>query len=41
MSVGQTKDAGWQIGVSKTVHRSAADVWDFLLFRELDRIRFT
>jgi len=31
MTVGQTKDAGWQIGVSKTVARSAGEVWDFLL----------
>lgn len=30
MSVGKTKDAGWQIGVSKTVGRSAEDVWDFI-----------
>lgn len=30
MSVGQTKDAGWQIGVSKTIGRSAEEVWDFL-----------
>ncbi|WP_037355010.1 SRPBCC domain-containing protein [Amycolatopsis orientalis] len=30
MSVGQTKDAGWQIGVSKTVGRSAEEVWEFL-----------
>ncbi|WP_409183643.1 SRPBCC domain-containing protein [Amycolatopsis sp. VS8301801F10] len=30
MSVGLTKDAGWQIGVSKTIGRSAEDVWDFI-----------
>ncbi|MGV9299399.1 SRPBCC domain-containing protein [Amycolatopsis sp. NPDC003676] len=30
MSVGQTKDAGWQIGVSKTIGRSAEEVWDFI-----------
>ncbi len=30
MSVGKTKDAGWEIGVSKTVHRSAEEVWDFI-----------
>ncbi|MGW7538517.1 SRPBCC family protein [Amycolatopsis sp. NPDC054798] len=30
MSVGQTKDAGWQIGVSKTINRSAEDVWEFI-----------
>ncbi|GAB3350984.1 SRPBCC domain-containing protein [Amycolatopsis echigonensis] len=34
MSVGQTKDAGWQIGVSKTVGRSAEEVWDFLTSAE-------
>lgn len=31
MPVGKTKDAGWQIGVSVTVHRPAADVWDWLV----------
>ncbi|MGW4401321.1 SRPBCC domain-containing protein [Amycolatopsis nivea] len=34
MSVGQTKDAGWQIGVSKTIGRSAEDVWDFITSAE-------
>ncbi|SDI62735.1 Uncharacterized conserved protein YndB, AHSA1/START domain [Actinokineospora alba] len=28
--VGQTKDAGWQIGVSKTVPHPVARVWDFI-----------
>ncbi|MGC4936652.1 SRPBCC domain-containing protein [Kribbella sp. DT2] len=28
--VGRTKDAGWQIGVSKTVDRPADEVWDFV-----------
>jgi len=28
--VGQTRDAGWQIGVSKTVDHSVADVWSFV-----------
>ncbi|WP_406640324.1 SRPBCC domain-containing protein [Amycolatopsis sp. WGS_07] len=30
MTVGRTKDAGWQIGVSKTINRSAEEVWDFI-----------
>lgn len=30
MATGQTKDAGWQIGVSRTVDRPAAAVWDLL-----------
>ena len=29
--VGRTKDAGWQIGVSRTVHADLDDVWDFLI----------
>jgi uncharacterized protein YndB with AHSA1/START domain len=28
--VGHTKDAGWQIGVSKTVDHPVADVWDLI-----------
>lgn len=28
--VGRTRDAGWQIGVSKTVDRPVGEVWDFL-----------
>jgi uncharacterized protein YndB with AHSA1/START domain len=28
--VGLTKDAGWEIGVSRTVHRSLDDVWALL-----------
>ena len=28
--VGRTRDAGWQIGVSRTVHRPVDEVWDFL-----------
>lgn len=28
--VGHTRDAGWQIGVSKTVDRSVEDVWSFV-----------
>lgn len=28
--VGHTRDAGWQIGVSKTVDRSAETVWAFI-----------
>ncbi len=28
--VGLTRDAGWQIGVSKTIARPIDDVWDFL-----------
>ena len=31
MPVGKTKDAGWQIGVSITVHRPAPEVWDWLI----------
>lgn len=30
MSTGKTRDAGWQIGVSKTVDHSVEDVWDFI-----------
>jgi uncharacterized protein YndB with AHSA1/START domain len=30
MPVGQTKDVGWEIGVSRTVAGSAEDVWDLL-----------
>ena len=29
--VGKTKDAGWQIGVSRTVGAPAADVWELLV----------
>jgi uncharacterized protein YndB with AHSA1/START domain len=28
--VGHTRDAGWEIGVSKTVDHSAEDVWSFI-----------
>ncbi|GAB2763948.1 SRPBCC family protein [Amycolatopsis magusensis] len=28
--VGRTRDAGWQIGVSKTLDHPVAEVWDFL-----------
>jgi uncharacterized protein YndB with AHSA1/START domain len=28
--VGRTKDAGWQIGVSKTIDRPVDEVWDFI-----------
>jgi uncharacterized protein YndB with AHSA1/START domain len=30
MTVGRTRDAGWQIGVSRTIDRPVATVWDFL-----------
>ncbi|MEE1751793.1 SRPBCC family protein [Streptomyces sp. SP18CS02] len=30
MPTGLTRDAGWEIGVSKTLPLSAAEVWDFL-----------
>lgn len=30
MSVGHTRDAGWQIGVSKTVDRPVEAVWSFI-----------
>ncbi|HEY4457533.1 MAG TPA: SRPBCC domain-containing protein [Pseudonocardiaceae bacterium] len=30
MPVGKTRDAGWQIGVSKTVDRPVEEVWAFL-----------
>ncbi len=29
-SVGKTKDAGWEVGVRRTVPASIEDVWDFL-----------
>ncbi|WP_117213804.1 SRPBCC family protein [Allorhizocola rhizosphaerae] len=28
--VGHTRDAGWQIGVSKTIDRPLDEVWDFI-----------
>lgn len=31
MTVGKTKDSGWQIGVSRTVPVERSDVWAFLL----------
>ncbi|WP_405058014.1 SRPBCC domain-containing protein [Kribbella sp. NBC_01505] len=31
MPTGQTKDAGWNIGVSKTLEYDVSDVWTFLL----------
>lgn len=30
MPTGKTKDAGWQIGVSTTLHHRLADVWSLL-----------
>jgi uncharacterized protein YndB with AHSA1/START domain len=32
--VGKTADVGWNIGVSRTLPYSAAEVWDFLVSRE-------
>jgi uncharacterized protein YndB with AHSA1/START domain len=29
-AVGKTKDAGWEVGVRRTVPSSVEDVWDFL-----------
>ncbi len=29
--IGKTRDAGWQIGVSKTIHRPVEEVWSFLV----------
>ena len=34
MPIGKTRDAGWQIGVSITVHRPVAEVWDWLVSPE-------
>ncbi|MFB6722606.1 SRPBCC domain-containing protein [Kribbella sp. NPDC056345] len=31
MATGQTKDAGWNIGVSKTLPYPVSDVWDFVI----------
>lgn len=31
MTTGKTKDAGWQLGVSRTVPRSPEDVWDHVV----------
>ena len=28
--VGHTRDAGWEIGVSKTIDRPVGEVWDFI-----------
>jgi uncharacterized protein YndB with AHSA1/START domain len=28
--VGHTRDAGWEIGVSRTIHRPVGEVWDFI-----------
>jgi hypothetical protein len=28
--VGHTRDARWEIGVSKTIHRPVDEVWDFI-----------
>jgi uncharacterized protein YndB with AHSA1/START domain len=28
--VGRTRDAGWEIGVSKTIDRPVSQVWDFI-----------
>jgi uncharacterized protein YndB with AHSA1/START domain len=30
VSVGETRDAGWEIGVSKTVDHSVEDVWSLI-----------
>lgn len=30
MTVGKTRDAGWQIGVSRTVDRPVEEVWEFV-----------
>jgi uncharacterized protein YndB with AHSA1/START domain len=32
--VGHTRDAGWEIGVSKTIDRPIGAVWDFITSRE-------
>ncbi len=32
--VGRTKDAGWQIGVTRTVHADLDEVWDYLISPE-------
>jgi uncharacterized protein YndB with AHSA1/START domain len=32
--VGRTRDAGWQIGVSKTIDRPVEEVWAFLTSHE-------
>ncbi len=32
--VGETKDAGWQIGVARTVQADFDDVWDYLISSE-------
>jgi uncharacterized protein YndB with AHSA1/START domain len=32
--VGLTRDAGWQIGVSKTLDRPVGEVWDFITSSE-------
>lgn len=32
--VGKTKDAGWQIGVSRTVHADLDEVWNYLMSTE-------
>ncbi|WP_435974597.1 SRPBCC domain-containing protein [Streptomyces sp. Qhu_M48] len=34
MPVGLTRDAGWEIGVSKTLPLPVATVWDFLMSAE-------
>jgi uncharacterized protein YndB with AHSA1/START domain len=34
MPTGRTKDAGWQVGVRKTIERPIADVWDALTSTE-------
>ena len=34
MPVGKTRDAGWQIGVSRTVDRPVEEVWAFLTSAE-------
>jgi uncharacterized protein YndB with AHSA1/START domain len=28
--IGKTRDAGWQIGVSRTIHRPVDEVWSFI-----------
>ena len=34
MPVGKTRDAGWQVGVSRTVERPVEEVWAFLIAPE-------
>lgn len=34
MTIGQTKDAGWNIGVSKTLPHPVEQVWEFVTSRD-------